>query len=143
MVIQISRRRNIRGEKDAKKMTLGTREPSASLVFSLLPEFDSLVNLNLHSNGIGTGGAESLAGVLAQCTVLVHLNLWNNHIGTVGQGRFEIRGGVKPLPFVCRHLGQLALCHLFNRRGTRKSDMLYTYHFVVFWLPLSLWAKPV
>ena len=60
-----------------------------------------------------------------------------------GKGGFELRGGVKPLTFVCRHLGQLALCHMFSRRETRKIDMLYTYRVVVFWLPLSLWAKPV
>jgi len=34
-----------------------------------------------------TRGAETLAGVLAQCTALAHLNLSRNDIGTVAEGR--------------------------------------------------------
>ena len=56
---------------------------------------------------------------------------------------FELRGVVKHGAFVCRHLAQLALCHLFSRRGTRKRDILYTYRVVVFGFALSLWTKPV
>jgi hypothetical protein len=54
---------------------------------------------------------------------------------------FEIRGVVKPLVFLCRHLALLALCHLFSRQATqatRKSDILYTYSMVDFGLALSL-----
>jgi hypothetical protein len=56
----------------------------------------------------------------------------------LGKGGFELRGVVKPLAFVCRHLALLALCHLFSRQATRKSDMLYTYSVVAFGLALSL-----
>jgi len=35
-----------------------------------------------------------------------------------GEGGFELRGVVKPLAFVCRHLALLALCHLFSRQAT-------------------------
>jgi hypothetical protein len=51
---------------------------------------------------------------------------------------FELRGAVKPLAFVCRHLALLALCHLFSRQATRKSDILYTHSVVAFGLALSL-----
>jgi hypothetical protein len=56
-----------------------------------------------------------------------------------GKGGFELRGVVKPLAFVWRHLAQLALYHLFSRRATRKSDILYTYRVVVFGFALSLY----
>jgi hypothetical protein len=55
-----------------------------------------------------------------------------------GEGGFELRGAVKALAFVCRHLALLALCHLFSRQATRKSDILYTYSVVAFGLALSL-----
>jgi hypothetical protein len=55
-----------------------------------------------------------------------------------GKGGFELRGAVKSLPLFCRHLALLALCHLFSRQATRKSDMLYTYSVVAFGLALSL-----
>ena len=55
-----------------------------------------------------------------------------------GKGGFELRGVVKPLAFVCRHLALLALCHLFSRQATRKSDILYTYSVVAFGLALWL-----
>jgi hypothetical protein len=42
-------------------------------------------------------------------------------------GGFELRGVVKPLVLFCRHLALLALCHLFSRQATRKSDILYKY----------------
>jgi hypothetical protein len=35
-------------------------------------------------------------------------------------------------------LALLALCHLFSRQATRKSDILYTYRLVAFGLVLSL-----
>jgi hypothetical protein len=54
------------------------------------------------------------------------------------KGGFELRGVVKPLAFVCRHLALLALCHLFSRQATRKSDILYTYSVVAVGLALSL-----
>ena len=140
------------GEKDAKKMTLATREPSASLVFSLLTEFASQECWRsaqrwptLISTPMGSEQVEQR--VLQEC--FHSARCWHTSIsGTIpsalsGKGGFELRGRVKTLPFVCRHLGQLVLCHMFRRRATRKSDMLYTYRVVVFWLPLSLWAKPV
>jgi len=46
------------------------------------------------------------------------------------EGVFELRAVVKPLAFVRRHLALLALCHLFGRQTTRKSDILYTYSVV-------------
>ena len=56
-----------------------------------------------------------------------------------GKTGFEFRGVVKPLALlVCRHLALLALCHLFSRQATRKSDILYTYSVVAFGLALSL-----
>jgi Ran GTPase-activating protein (RanGAP) involved in mRNA processing and transport len=38
-------------------------------------------------NQIGNAGAESLAGVLAQCAALAHLNLSGNQIGAQGTER--------------------------------------------------------
>jgi hypothetical protein len=58
-----------------------------------------------------------------------------------GKGGFEIRVGVKPLALCCRYLALLALCHLFSRQATRKSDILYTYSVVAFGLALWLSAK--
>ena len=55
-----------------------------------------------------------------------------------GKGGFKLRGVVKPLALFCRHLALLALCHLFSRQATRKSDILYTYSVVAFGLALSL-----
>jgi hypothetical protein len=59
-----------------------------------------------------------------------------------GEGGFKLRGAVKPLVFFSRHLALLALCHLFSRQVTRKSDILYTYRriysVVAFGLALSL-----
>jgi hypothetical protein len=51
---------------------------------------------------------------------------------------FELRGAVKPLAFVCRYLALFALCHLFSRQATSKSDILYTHSAVAFGLALSL-----
>ena len=58
----------------------------------------------------------------------------------LGEGDFELRGVVRPLALFCRHLALLALCHLFSRQATRKSDILYTYSVVAFGLALSLRA---
>jgi hypothetical protein len=55
-----------------------------------------------------------------------------------GKGVFELRGVVKPLALFCRHFALFALCHLFSRQATRKSDTLYTYIVVAFGLALSL-----
>ncbi len=60
-----------------------------------------------------------------------------------GKGGCELRGVVKPLAFFCRHLALLALCHLFSREATGKSDILYTYSVVAFRLAFSLSAKDV
>jgi hypothetical protein len=51
-----------------------------------------------------------------------------------GKGGFELRGVVKPLALFYRHLAPLALCHLFSRQATRKSDILYIYNMVAFGL---------
>jgi hypothetical protein len=61
----------------------------------------------------------------------------------LGKGGFELRGVVKPSALFCRHLALPALCHLFSRQATRKSDILYTYSVVAFGLALSLLAKYV
>jgi hypothetical protein len=55
-----------------------------------------------------------------------------------GKEDFELRGVVKPLALICRHLALLALRHLFCRQATRKSDTSYTYSVVAFGLALSL-----
>ncbi len=55
-----------------------------------------------------------------------------------GKRGFELRGVVKPLTFVCRHPALLALCQLYSRQASRKSDILYTYSVVAFGLALSL-----
>ena len=55
-----------------------------------------------------------------------------------GKGGFDLRGVVKPLALFCRHLAMLALCHLFSRQATTKSDILHTYSEVAFGLAHSL-----
>jgi hypothetical protein len=55
-----------------------------------------------------------------------------------GKGGFDLRGAVKPLAFVCRHLALLDLCHLFTRQATTKRDILHTYSVVAFGLAHSL-----
>jgi Ran GTPase-activating protein (RanGAP) involved in mRNA processing and transport len=50
------------------------------------------VHLDLSENQIGDAGAESLAGVLAQCRELTHLDLssfQHNGIGAVSAGRLQ------------------------------------------------------
>jgi hypothetical protein len=42
-----------------------------------------------------------------------------------GERGFKLCGVVKPLAFFFRHLVLLALCPLFGRQATRKSDILY------------------
>ena len=82
---------------------------------------------------------------------MTHLNLSYNDIEAVWKGRLrtarslpsqelriELRGVVKCLVFVCRHLALLALCHLVIRQTTRKGDILYTYSVVSFGLALSI-----
>jgi hypothetical protein len=60
-----------------------------------------------------------------------------------GKEGSELRGVVRPLVLFCRHLALLALCHLFSRQATRKSDILYTYSAVAFGLALSLSREEV
>ncbi len=100
---------------------------------------------------IRAAGAESLARVLTQCSAKIGSTspgqialqeCWGIALryrtsisaamksALSGTGGFELRGvarGVKPLALFCRHLALLALCHLFSRQATRKSDLLYTY----------------
>ena len=60
------------------------------------------------------------------------------------KGGFELRRGVKLLVFFFgRQLALLALCHLFSRQATRKSDRVYAYSVVAFGLALSLVGKEV
>ncbi len=93
----------------------------------VLAQCTALAHLNFRRNQIGEAGTERLAGVLGQFQALVHNNLNANDIGSLsGKGGFELRGVVKPVTFFCRHLALLALCHLFSRQTTRKSDILYT-----------------
>ena len=47
-------------------------------------------------------------------------------------------GGVGTREEEEEELALLALCHLFSRQATRKSDILYTYSVVAFGLALSL-----
>jgi hypothetical protein len=105
----------------------------------VLAQCAPLAHLNLCWNQIGAAGAESLAGVLAQYTTLAELDFRFNDIGAVGEGRLRASWrDQKPLALICRHPALLALCHLFSRQVTRKSDILYTYIVVAFGLALSL-----
>ncbi len=47
------------------------------------------MHLNLRDNDIGSGGAESFAGVLGQCAALAHLDLNGNNIDAVEEGRIR------------------------------------------------------
>ncbi len=53
----------------------------------MLAQCPALAHLGLYKNGIGAGGADSLAGVLGQCAALAHLDLNCDDIGNVGGGR--------------------------------------------------------
>ena len=90
-----------------------------------------MAHLNLSLNDIGSAGTEILAGVLGHCAALAHLNFQDNDIGTVGRGSLRastlLRGVVKPLALFCKHLALLALCQLFSRQATRKSDIICTH----------------
>ncbi len=68
------------------------------------------MHLDLSHNGIETTGSESLAGVLAQCTVLTHLNLSYNGIEAAGarvlqECRDSVKHGLTSISVVIR-LGQ-------------------------------------
>jgi hypothetical protein len=52
-----------------------------------------------------------------------------------GEGGFELRGVVRPLALFCRHLALLALCPLFSRQATSKSEILCTH---TAWKPSGL-----
>jgi len=58
----------------------------------VLAQCTALAHLNLRSNQIGSGGADSLAGVLAQCPALAHLDLSGNDIEAGGGLRASWRG---------------------------------------------------
>ena len=44
-----------------------------------------------------------------------------------GERGFELRGVVKPLAFVCRHLALLALCQMFSRQAADRQQERATY----------------
>jgi hypothetical protein len=95
------------------------RADGAQRLAGVLGQCAAPAHLNLSTNDIEAGGAKMLAGVLAQCTALAHLNLCNNWIGPDGA---ESLAGV----LAQCHLALLALCHLFGRQTTRKSDVVAT-----------------
>ena len=64
----------------------GIDDAGAESFAGVLAQCTALAHLNLRSNGIEAGGAEKLAGVLGQCPALAHLDLSDNDIGTVGEG---------------------------------------------------------
>jgi hypothetical protein len=82
--------------------------------------------------------------VLQECRGSAHrwLTLISDTITSklLGKGGFDLRGVVKSLDFVYRHLALLARCHLFSRQVTRKSDILWTYSVVA--LGFALWPSP-
>jgi len=55
-------------------------QDGAESLAGVLAQCSSLADLNLESNRIGPQGAASLAGVLAQCASLAHLDLSYNDI---------------------------------------------------------------
>jgi hypothetical protein len=61
----------------------------------VLGQCRELVHLNLSRNVIGPDRAESLAGVLGQCTALAYLDVIGSALS--GEGGFELRGVVKLL----------------------------------------------
>ena len=107
------------------------------LCAAVLQQCPALVQLNLHGNHIGDGGAERLAGVLGQCTTLLHLNLSQNNLGAaVGpQGLAGLltqctalahldlseNFGVLPLCTSLAHLNHLNLAHcVISDAGTER-----------------------
>jgi hypothetical protein len=77
--------------------------------------------LDLSGNKIRAGGAESLAGVLPQCTALAHLNLWNNQIRQAGAERLA---GVLAQ---CPALSHLNISHnMIGAGGARWPEFFLT-----------------
>jgi hypothetical protein len=56
----------------------------AQSLAGVLTQCTALDHLDLSNNQLGSAGAICLAGVLGQCTALSHLNLSNNYIGVAG-----------------------------------------------------------
>ena len=65
------------------------RAGGAESLAGVLAQFPALTQLNLSGNEIGPAGAKSFAGVLAQCPALTHLDLSKNEIGTVAEERLQ------------------------------------------------------
>jgi Ran GTPase-activating protein (RanGAP) involved in mRNA processing and transport len=61
----------------------------AESLAGVLAQCTALTHLDLSFNMIDAAGAESLAGVLSQCTALADLNLSFNMIGAVGKERLR------------------------------------------------------
>ena len=61
----------------------------AESLAGVLAQCPALTHLNLRGNGIGADGAEGLEEVLEQCPALAHLDLSNNGIEAVGGGRLR------------------------------------------------------
>ena len=62
----------------------------------MLAQCTALAEINLEYNQIGPAGAESLAGVLTQCTALAHLEISRTITWALsGKGDFEGRGAVR------------------------------------------------
>jgi len=87
---------------------------------------------------VGQAGLQEFWNSAQHCLTLISTTTTSKLSGkgdtprslTSHEPRIELRGVVKCLVFVCRHLALLALCHLVIRQTTRKSDILYTYrHF--------------
>jgi hypothetical protein len=129
----------------------GIEGQDAERLAEVLAQCPALAHLDLSFNSnFGAGGAERLAGVLGRCRELENLTsaqpghrglqeCWrsaqrwlasiSSTIGSKlsGKGGLELRGVAQPLALFFRHLALLALCHLFSRQTTRKSDILCTY----------------
>ena len=82
----------------------------AESLSGVLVQCTALAHLDLSENQIRSAGAHSLAGVLAQCRALAHLNLRHNQIGDNGA---EFLVGVLGQ---CAALARLDLC--YNGIGT-------------------------
>ena len=82
----------------------------AGSLVGVLAQCQALSHFNMSNNRIGDAGVESFAGVLGQCPVLAHLDLSLNRFGSEGAGRLA---GV---------LGQCRLLTLLNLRGNRIGE---------------------
>jgi Ran GTPase-activating protein (RanGAP) involved in mRNA processing and transport len=61
----------------------------AESIAGVLPQCTALAEFDLSKNCIGSAGAESFAGVLGQSAALAHLDLQYNDIEAVAEGRLR------------------------------------------------------